>query len=541
MTQCKFCDYQSFCMEGPNKGKPGPCPEDKPGQVPEPNPTPPPPKKSFKQKVADGAKAIGDKAKAAGKAIGERLGAKKVVNDFRKAKGLKLPEMTAGAAFTKGMAGVPAALRGGMAAGKTIGEKALYGSIGASQQVQDTLNNVAAVQLKDFKNDWGPVVRGLQSWAKDPANAKKATRLTGRVAAALSGPYARTFKIAQSQYGTIPAIAMSAAIGTSTHAAKPIQAAIFSVTGIPVPSSLVNPVAPAVWGGAAVTKWAIKNGPAIARKAVEVGKGVSKVANKIWNWHDMLPDWVMRLSEKKFAESSEIAPIRAGIIASMRKQRAILEYAVESKLPEISDDQLWAMFTFHLKRARQGVDVTKMSGQANKFCQEGPNKGKPGPCPDPEKAKSRGRVPSADAGPTNAAPGSEDKIRVMQARFAKGVPLFDPKDGSAPAAKPTRKSVAKATPAAPVAKATDTESAAKSYIALRTKANTSSATFGDYDAEVAKLAKFKLPELRKIATSAGVGIAGLSKTQILTSMKRQLQEMHNGNDRFAFTKTPVKR
>lgn len=428
---CEYCEFQSFCMEGENKGKPGPCPE---GDGQNPPKQQPQPKKSIRQRLGDAAdklkqagKAGLEKAKQAGKAVGDKIGIEKIKTDFRKAKGLKLPEQTPGGIFLKGMQGIPDAIAGGMKVGKGIGEKALYGAITGSKQLEDTLNATGAAQLKQFRDDWGPALRGVQHWAKDPKNAQKLARATARVSEAFAGPYVRSFKIAQKEFGTLPAVAMSAAIGTSTHLTKPIQAAIFSATGIPLPSSLVNPIPIAVWGGAYATRWAIKTGATLHQKFKQL-----RQAHDEW----YASGWGGPLSKNSESASN---PVRAKIIAMMRQQRQVLENALEHKLPALSDSQLWAMFKFHLKRSKAPA---KMSECPEKFCMEGPNKGKPGPCPGQYKggrksgSKTEPKAKEDATGPTNAAPGSEEKIKVMQARLAKGLPLFDPKDGSAPVSKP---------------------------------------------------------------------------------------------------------
>lgn len=412
-------------MEGENKGKPGPCPEQKQSAGPIKT-------DSLKQKIVEKGKAVAAKAKAVGKKVGEKIGADKIKQDIKRAPGLKLPEKTPGAALLAGLSKVPEAYQAGAAAGKSQVGKIVRGVAGASGQVQQTLTDVGKIQIADFRKDWGQALRGVQNWAKDPTNGKKLARASARLGTAIAGPYVRSFKVAQQEFGTGAAIAMSAAIGTSTHVTKPIQAAIFAATGVPLPSSLVNPVPLAVWGGAYVTRWAIKTGGVLREKFKQFRKA-----------HD---EWYASGFGGPLSKNSESYsdPAKAKIIGMMRQQRQMLENAIEYKLPELSDAQLWAMFVFHAKRNKA---PQKMAECPKKFCMEGPNKGKPGPCPDPEKSKARAAksqpkpskvetVPSVDVGPTNAPAGSEEKIKIMQARLKAGLPLFHPEDGKAPTVKP---------------------------------------------------------------------------------------------------------
>jgi hypothetical protein len=383
---------QKFCQEGKNKGKPGPCPDE--GKQT--------PKKSLREKIRDQLDAAHGKLLEAGAAAKGEI-------EKAKQENLKKPEKTPFGRILDAATRKP-----------EEGEK-----LTLAKRAKEAAAGYVKQTLDERMSDWKPVFDEAKKFATDQRTVEQAGKIAGRLSAAVAGPYVRQFKLYQAEFGTPAAIAMSAASGTSMMVTGAARTAIFATTGVRIPGFADYAVPSLVYGTAKAIQLAHRYIPKIAMAPY-----------RVWKAEEEKPDWAIRAAEGDNLGASD----KAKILNGLKQMRATLGQAIGAKLPPLTDEQLWAIYVYESRRNRS--IIRKHSDSPQKFCQEGPNKGKPGPCPDPERKAKRAATiksgPPADVGPTNAAPGSDEKIRVLQARFAKKLPLFDPKDGSTPAKKPIR-------------------------------------------------------------------------------------------------------
>jgi hypothetical protein len=144
--------------------------------------------------------------------------------------------------------------------------------------------------------------------------------------------------------------------------------------------------------------------------------------------------------------------------------------------------------------------------EAEAFCQEGPNAGKPGPCPDPEKEKAR----AAKKKEQERAKAAREKARAAAAAARE-------KARQEAVRKKEQEKAAKAKEAARVQKAKDEALAAAQAVAK----DPAKVTAAQAKKIGEGMAHMTLPELRKLRDTLGVTRAGASKASTVAAIKDQ--------------------